>query len=136
MKGREVFRCDIRNLYFNIDCADDPVCQRLISVVEEAKERMYDLNNLPKFRSINDGRRAFQNQNAETTQELLHSDVDLIYEIPRIQTSPTKLPLVDDDKDADQNDSDQNDSNKNDSGQNDADQNDEAEDDVDRRMSS
>lgn len=103
MKGREIFRCDIKNLYFNIDCEDDIVCQRLISVVQEANERMYDLNNLPKFRSIKNGKRAFQNpQEPENTQELLHSDVELIYEIPRKDVSPTSLPAVMNDDDDDE----------------------------------
>lgn len=40
MFDREVFRCDIRNLLFNMPAEDDPVCQRAVKAVEEAKSRM------------------------------------------------------------------------------------------------
>lgn len=40
MFDREVFRCDIRNLLFNMPADEDPVCQRAVKAVEEAKSRM------------------------------------------------------------------------------------------------
>lgn len=52
MKEREVFRCDIKNLYFNMDCEEDPVCKKLVAAVEEAKIRMYNQSNIAQFESV------------------------------------------------------------------------------------
>lgn len=59
------------------------MCQRLIDAIEEAKERMYNENNIPKYQSVADGKRAVQKLKAGegTMQEWLGSDIDLIYEI-------------------------------------------------------
>ncbi|XP_030761281.1 uncharacterized protein LOC115886327 [Sitophilus oryzae] len=44
MFDRIIFRCDIRNLMFNMACEDDPVCQIAVKAVEEAKTRMARLD--------------------------------------------------------------------------------------------
>lgn len=49
MLGRQIFRCDIRNLLFNIDGDQDPVCQLLVESVEETKKRFYAKRNVSKF---------------------------------------------------------------------------------------
>lgn len=52
MLGRQIFRCDIRNLLFNVDGEDrDPVCRTLVESVEQSKKRFYDdaETNVPKF---------------------------------------------------------------------------------------
>lgn len=48
MFEREVFRCDIRNLMFNMPAEDDPVCQRALRAVDEANRRMSSEDNVPK----------------------------------------------------------------------------------------
>lgn len=40
MFDRIIFSCDIRNLGFNVQIEDDPVCQRALKAVEEARHRM------------------------------------------------------------------------------------------------
>ncbi|XP_050309382.1 uncharacterized protein LOC126745544 [Anthonomus grandis grandis] len=37
---REIFRCDIRNLMFNMPIEEDPVGQRALAAIEEARRRM------------------------------------------------------------------------------------------------
>ncbi|KAI4458180.1 hypothetical protein MML48_7g00003122 [Holotrichia oblita] len=44
-----IYQCDIRNLLFNVDHADDPVCARIIAVIEEAETRFYASTNVPQF---------------------------------------------------------------------------------------
>ena len=60
MKGREIFRCDVRNLKFNAECDDDVVCLKIISSVEETRERFYSDSNIPKFASVKEGKRYIQ----------------------------------------------------------------------------
>ncbi|KAK9744034.1 Uncharacterized protein family UPF0728 [Popillia japonica] len=44
-----IFQCDIRNLLFNIDYESDPVCMRIIAVIEEAEARFFADRNVPRF---------------------------------------------------------------------------------------
>lgn len=44
MCDREIFRCDIRNLMFNLPVDDDLVCQRAVKVIEEASNRMRNMH--------------------------------------------------------------------------------------------
>ncbi|KAL1491146.1 hypothetical protein ABEB36_011787 [Hypothenemus hampei] len=43
----EIFRCDIRNLMFNMPAEDDPVCQRALAAIEDAKLRMGVMEKVP-----------------------------------------------------------------------------------------
>lgn len=84
MKGVEVFRCDIRNLMFNVDASNDPVCTRAINAILSAEPQIYSDENLPLFSPINQGMRSYQKcKPAETgkTAKLLSSGIRLIYEI-------------------------------------------------------
>lgn len=75
-----------------MDYEDDPVCQRLVAAVEEARGRMYNEENIPQFDSIKKGMRLLQRQkNAENTQDLLKSDIELIYEIPKEQINKKRF---------------------------------------------
>lgn len=83
MKDREVFRCDIRNLLFNMFYADDVVAKRLVAAVQEARRRFYDEDNVPVFESVKEGMRLLQMQReAGSLGQLLKSNTEVIYEIP------------------------------------------------------
>lgn len=83
MKEREIFRCDIRNLLFNMSYMDDKIGRRLVAAVEEARKRMYSENNIPLYDSVKGGARLLQKQrDADNLQELLIEDVEILYEIP------------------------------------------------------
>lgn len=80
MKGREIFRCDIRNLVFNMHYCDDVVGKRVVGAVEEARSRMYHEDNIPASSSVKEGMRLLQKQ-AKTLQEQL-TEAQVLYEIP------------------------------------------------------
>lgn len=83
MKEREIFRCDIRNLLFNMDYCDDVVGKRLVAAVEEARKRIYNENNIPMYDSVKEGMRLLQRQcDAKNLQDLLPDDTKIIFEIP------------------------------------------------------
>ncbi|XP_057672336.1 cilia- and flagella-associated protein 251-like [Diorhabda carinulata] len=46
---RKIFQCDIRNLRFNMEYEDDPVCRKAVAVVEEAANRMKTEMNLSEY---------------------------------------------------------------------------------------
>lgn len=84
MKGVEVFRCDIRNLLFNVDASRDPVCTRAVNAILSAEPQIYNEENIPLFSSINEGMRSYQKSKTmytEKTTNLLSSSIKLIYEI-------------------------------------------------------
>lgn len=83
MKEREVFRCDIRNLLFNMCYMDDKIGNRLVAAVQEARSRMYCDDNMPHFDSAKEGMRILQRQkDAKGLQELMIDDTMVLYEIP------------------------------------------------------
>lgn len=74
---RVIFRCDIRNLPFNLEC-DDTVCKRIIDVVNEATERLYADDNLSSYCPVRKGLTAIEEiKNAKTTQDLFSPDLKL-----------------------------------------------------------
>lgn len=83
MKECEIFRCDIRNLLFNMSFTDDKVGHRLVATLEEARKRLYSEKNLPNFNPVKDGMRALQKErDAGALQELLVDDAKVMFEIP------------------------------------------------------
>ncbi|KAJ8942340.1 hypothetical protein NQ314_010094 [Rhamnusium bicolor] len=80
--NRAIFSCDIRNLMFNLDCEDDVVCQKAVSAVQEANARMAAEINIPKYTSIDKGKRHINElKDLKLTQDLL-SQADLFFEHP------------------------------------------------------
>ncbi|KAG5900018.1 hypothetical protein JTB14_009101 [Gonioctena quinquepunctata] len=81
MCKRRIFIGDVRNFKFNLDYEDDPVCQKAVAAVEEAKSRMIHEENIPKYIEIEKGMRYVERLPYITnTQEYL--DTNLIFEIP------------------------------------------------------
>ncbi|KAF7271363.1 hypothetical protein GWI33_015719 [Rhynchophorus ferrugineus] len=78
MCNREIFRCDIRNLLFNVPFDDDQVCQRAIKVIEEANNRM---RNIQQINTQNVDINASKFIDVITTQEA-QSDKDIYKESP------------------------------------------------------
>lgn len=90
MKEREIFRCDIRNLLFNMHYVDDKVGRRLVRAVEEARKRMYSENNVPMYDAVAEGMRLLQKErDTGDLRQLLGSDTKVLFEIP-LAYSPKK----------------------------------------------
>lgn len=85
IKHRRVFRCDIRNLGFNIPYEDDVIAKRLVENVEEAKERIYSDENIPKYNLHQ------APPPGAKTRDILGSDIHLLYEItPAVKQHTTE----------------------------------------------
>lgn len=80
MKGVEIFRCNIKNLLFNMDCKDDPLCQKIILAAKEAAERLLSEENVQRFQSPKPGLSPYTTLN-KRTRMYLTSDPDLLYNI-------------------------------------------------------
>ncbi|KAF2896951.1 hypothetical protein ILUMI_09222 [Ignelater luminosus] len=84
MLGREIYRCNIKNLQFNIECKDDVICKRLVETVQEASSRLYADENFPQYHPVLRGRRVIHEiKNKRTNQDLFSSDIKLWFEIPK-----------------------------------------------------
>ncbi|XP_023025308.1 UPF0728 protein C10orf53 homolog [Leptinotarsa decemlineata] len=89
MFERRIFIGDIRNFKFNESYEDDPVCQKAVAAVEEAKSRMAVEENVRSFIPIEQGMRYVQRvSHGIDTQELL-LDSELLFEIPDKQRAST-----------------------------------------------
>lgn len=80
-------------------CEEDVVCKRLTDSLEEARSRMVNDDNIPKFTAIEKGKRHLLVVRAGKTEELLSSDIKLLYEInkmPESSSSNTEDNLSDD----------------------------------------
>ncbi|RZC40111.1 uncharacterized protein BDFB_007887 [Asbolus verrucosus] len=75
LQNKRIFRGDIRNLMFNMDCEDDPVAKRIIGCIAEARQRFDSIDNVPRC-TIN------RPIIFEDTRDYLSEDVSLMYEIP------------------------------------------------------
>lgn len=79
---RPIFVCDIRNLKFNIDYEDDPVCKRAVAAIEEARQRFIADDNVPKYTAVEEGLRSTRNQ--EKAADIINtSDTELLFEISK-----------------------------------------------------
>lgn len=78
MCGRAIFQCNIENLLFNMNVAEDVTCRKAVEAVEEAKTRMYDDSNQPKFST-------FKSEMLTTKPKDIHEyfskDIKILYEI-------------------------------------------------------
>lgn len=82
MGGVEIFRCDIRNLLFNVDIAYDSVAQRAVEVIDEAAGRIQTDTNLPKFIKANSAKLYSEKANLEL-KDVLDPDIDIWFELNR-----------------------------------------------------
>lgn len=78
--GREIYRCNIKNLQFNIECENDIICRKLVDIVQEASSRLYAVRNFPKYHPITKGKRIIQEIKSH---DLFSSDIKLWFEIPK-----------------------------------------------------
>ncbi|KAK9870490.1 hypothetical protein WA026_008048 [Henosepilachna vigintioctopunctata] len=49
MRNREIFRCNIKYLKYNMDFEDDEMAKNLVQAVKEAHGRFYNESNTPKY---------------------------------------------------------------------------------------
>ncbi|EFA03664.1 UPF0728 protein C10orf53 homolog [Tribolium castaneum] len=75
LRDKQIYRCDLRYLMFNIDYEDDPVCQNIVKSVEETRALFDAEQNLATFDTLK------KNYKGDT-RDLLAEDVDLMFEIP------------------------------------------------------
>lgn len=100
MKDMEIFRCDIRNLQFNVTCDYDVVCKRAIKAVIEATKLLYTDENVKQYPSINEGMRLYRidmdNMNdIDKAGGFMDNDVKIIYRIDKKELRPTVKEFVD-----------------------------------------
>ncbi|XP_045471206.1 UPF0728 protein C10orf53 homolog [Harmonia axyridis] len=82
MRHREIFRCNIKNLKYNMDYEDDPMAQKIVGVVQEAHSRIYNESNIPKYYVNRMGMRGVQNiQRGITAKDIFSPSIELINEI-------------------------------------------------------
>ncbi|XP_071056984.1 uncharacterized protein [Onthophagus taurus] len=80
--GVTIFRCDIRNLLFNVCADNDVVCLRALDAIEEASKRIFSDTNVPKFVSVEEGMRFIEKRKHYGTADYLQtSGVELLFEI-------------------------------------------------------
>ncbi|KAF2905350.1 hypothetical protein ILUMI_00826 [Ignelater luminosus] len=83
MKGREIFRCNITHLQFNIECEKDIICERLVDAVKEAQDRLYSKNNVASYSPVSKGKKVIEEiKNAKTAQDLFKPTAKIWFEIP------------------------------------------------------
>lgn len=75
LMDKQIYRCDIRYLMFNIEFEDDPVVQNIVKSVEETQALFNAEQNVAKFDTL-------QVRHTKDTRDFLAEDVDLIFEIP------------------------------------------------------
>ncbi|VEN57547.1 unnamed protein product [Callosobruchus maculatus] len=80
MADRPIFMCNLQHLGFNMECEDDPVCQKAVAAVQEAKTRFDDSTNVPLFLPVELGTRNCNLAGTRETAQLL-TECDLLYEI-------------------------------------------------------
>ncbi|XP_044266979.1 UPF0728 protein v1g117062-like isoform X1 [Tribolium madens] len=76
LRDKQIFRCDLRYLMFNIEFEDDPVCQNVVKSVEETRALFDAEQNIAIFDTV-------KKKYTGDTRDLLAEDVDLIFEIPQ-----------------------------------------------------
>lgn len=90
MKDMEIFRCDIRNLLFNLPSDLDLVCMRVIKAVKEGEQLLYGDHNIPQYLSVKEGMRLNQimkRNMMKRAQDFMNPDVEVIYEVGEIKSS-------------------------------------------------
>ncbi|XP_044750406.1 UPF0728 protein C10orf53 homolog [Coccinella septempunctata] len=82
MRNREIFRCNIKYLKYNMDYEDDPMAQKIVAAVQEAHSRIYNESNIPRYFVNKWGMRGVQNiQRGLTPKDILAPSIELISEI-------------------------------------------------------
>ncbi|KAL3282569.1 hypothetical protein HHI36_005747 [Cryptolaemus montrouzieri] len=83
MRNREIFRCNIKFLKYNMDFEDDEIAMRAVNAVREAHSRIYNESNIPRYFVNKWGMKGVQAvKKGLSPNDIFSHSVQLICEIP------------------------------------------------------